>query len=81
MQTVNLLTIELQLRVERSNNLLSLFFTKKCKKFLSFPKTRFKVFFGWLILARFFIFPSFSPFRSAALSTDNLSSACSYFPE
>ena len=37
MQTVNLLTIELQLRVEGSNNLLPLFF----KSF----KTRFKVFF------------------------------------
>ena len=36
-QTVNLLTIELQLRVEESNNLLLLFF----KSF----KTRFKVFF------------------------------------
>ena len=38
MQTVNLLTMEclLQLRVEGSNNLLSLFFNKKLKKNLSF---------------------------------------------
>ena len=35
MQTVNLLTIELQLRVEGSNNLLSLS-KKKFKKILSF---------------------------------------------
>ena len=35
MQTVNLLTIELQLRVEGSNNLLSLF-KKKSEKTLSF---------------------------------------------
>ena len=35
MQTVNLLTIELQLRVEGSNNLLSLL-KKKFKKTLSF---------------------------------------------
>ena len=47
MQTVNLLTMEclLQLRVEGSNNLLSLFFNKKLKKTYLFFKTRFKVFF------------------------------------
>ena len=34
MQTVNLLTIELQLRVEGSNNLLSLYFKKSLKNFI-----------------------------------------------
>ena len=70
MQTVNLLTIELQLRVEGSNSLLFYyhFFKKSLKNFIFFfKKTRFKVFFGWPILARFFIFPSFSRFRSSAL--------------
>ena len=66
-QTVNLLTIELQVRVEGSNNLLSLF-KKSFKKSYLFFKTHFKVFFGWPIMARFFIFPSFWPFRSTALS-------------
>ena len=61
MQTVNLLTIELQVRVEGSNNLLSLF-KKSWKKSYLFFKTRFKVFFGWPIMARFFIFPSFWSF-------------------
>ena len=57
MQTVNLLTIELQLRVERSNNLLSLFQLKNSfKKPYLFFKNRFKVFFGWPTLARFFLF-------------------------
>ena len=63
MQTVNLLTIELQVRVEGSNNLLSLF-KKSFKKSYLFFKTHFKVFFGWPIMARFFIFPSFWPFRN-----------------
>ena len=69
MQTANLLTIELQLRVEGSNNLLSLFLKRAflIKPHLFF-KTRFKVFFGWPTLARFLIFPSFSRFRSATLS-------------
>ena len=67
MQTVNLLTTELQVRVEGSNNLLSLF-KKSFKKSYLFFKTHFKVFFGWPIMARFFIFPSFWPFRSTALS-------------
>ena len=42
MQTVNLLTIELQLRVKRSNNIITL---KKFTKSFIFFKTRFKVFF------------------------------------
>ena len=42
----------------RINNLLSLK-KKKFKKPYLFFKTRFKVFLGWLILARFFIFPRF----------------------
>ena len=82
-ETLNLLTIELQLRVEGSNNLLSLlitFLNKSLEKPYLFFKIRFKVFFGWPTLARFFSFPSFSrldlpPFQN------NLSSTCSYFPE
>ena len=82
-ETLNLLTIELQLRVEGSNNLLSLlitFLNKSLEKPYLFFKIRFKVFFGWPTLARFLSFPSFSrldlpPFQN------NLSSTCSYFPE
>ena len=43
MQTVNLLTMELQLKVEGSDNLLSLFKKKMFKKSYIFFKTRFKV--------------------------------------
>ena len=68
MQTVNLLTIELQLRVEGSNNLLSLF-KKKSEKTLSFfKKPALKSSSDGRYWPGFFIFPSFSRFRSAALS-------------
>ena len=53
MQTVNLLTMELQLKVEGSDNLLSLYLKKSSKKSYIFFKTRFKVSFWWPILARF----------------------------
>ena len=43
MQTVNLLTMELQLKVEGSDNLLSLFKKKSSKKSYIFFKTGFKV--------------------------------------
>ena len=67
MQIVNLLTIVLQLRVYGLT--IYYHFQKKVeKKTYLFFKTRFKAFFGWPILARFFIFPSFSRFRSATLS-------------
>ena len=63
-QTVNVLTIESQLRVEGSNNYH--FFKKSLKDFFFF-KTRFKIF-SWLILARC-VRALFSRFRSATLST------------
>ena len=52
MQTVNLLTIKLQLKVEGSNNLLSRLKKKSLKKSYLFFKTRFEVFFWRPILAR-----------------------------
>ena len=52
MQTVNLLTMELQLKVEGSNNLLSSLKKKSLKKSYLFFKTRFEVFFWRPILAR-----------------------------
>ena len=52
MQTVNLLTMELQLKVEGSNNLLSRLKKKSLKKSYLFFKTRFEVFFWRPILAR-----------------------------
>ena len=67
MQTVNLSTIELQLRVEGSNNLLSLF-KKKIKKILSFLKTRFKVRLLMADIGQICRRPVFSRFRSATLS-------------
>ena len=80
MQTVNLLTIELQLRVEGSNNLLSLF-KKKSEKTLSFfKKPALKSSSDGLYWPFFLFFPVFHdlglpPFQN------NLSFACSYFPE
>ena len=68
MQKVNLLTIELQLTVEGSNNLLSLF-KKKSEKTLSFfKKPALKSSSDGRYWPGFFIFPSFSRFRSAAFS-------------
>ena len=80
MQTVNLLTMELQLKVEGSDNLLSLFKKKCSKKFYIFFKTRFKVSFWWPILARFvgaqfFHDLDLPPFQN------NISSTCSYLPK
>ena len=51
-QTVNFLTIELQLRVAWGTNNYH-FFKKSLKKSYLFFKTRFKIFLWWLILARF----------------------------
>ena len=50
MQTVNLLTIELQLRIEGSK---SYHFLKNSEKSYLFFKTRFKIVF-WLVGAQFF---------------------------
>ena len=70
MQTVNFLTIELQLRVAWGSNNYH-FLKNRLKKSYLFFKTRFKIFLWWLILARF-------------VSTQFLSpriSGCSYIPE
>ena len=74
MQTVNLLTIEWQLRVKGSNIYHYIVYqisplTKKFfKKSQLFFKTRFKIFFLWLILARsvgaqFFRIQIYHPFK------------------
>ena len=52
MQTVNLLTTELQLRVEGSNNY---HFLKKSEKSALFFKTRFKIFFWFVGIQVFMI--------------------------
>ena len=70
MQTVNLLTIELELRVKESNNF---------KKSYLFCKTRFKVFFGWPIIWPGFLFFPFFHHLDLLPFQNNLISACSYF--
>ena len=80
MQTVNLLTIELQLRVEGSNNLLSLF-KKKSEKTLSFfKKPALKSSSDGRYWPGFLFFPVFQNVDLPPIQ-NNLSSACSYFPE
>ena len=61
MQTVILLTIELQLRVEGSNNYH--FLKKTLKKSHVFFKTRFKVFVWWPMLGRFFMIKICHPLK------------------
>ena len=63
MQAVNLLTIELQLIVEGSNNyhLLKNLFKNSEKSYL-FLKTRFKIFF-WFVGAQFFTVWTCRPFK------------------
>ena len=80
MQTVNLLTIELQLRVEGSSNLLSLFLKKFWKKPYLFFKPALKSSSDDRYWPGFLFFPVFHdldlpPFQN------NLSSARGYFPE
>ena len=80
MQTVNLLTIELKLRVEGSNNLLSLFSKKKSlKESYLFFKTRFSLLLmaeiGQVCRRPVFHDLDLPPFQN------NIISVCSYLPE
>ena len=80
MQTVNLLTIELQLRVEGSNNLLSHFLKKSLKNLIFSLKPALKSSSDGRHWPGFLFFPVFHdldlpPFQN------NLRSTCSYFPE
>ena len=78
MQTVNLLTIELQLIVEGSNNyhFLKKNIFKKSEKSYLFFKTRFKIFF-WFVGAQFFTIQSCLLFKI----TSECGSGCSYIME
>ena len=76
----NLLTIELQLRVEGSNNLLSLFWKKFYKNLiLSLKPTLKSSSDGWYCPG-FLFFPLFHDLDLSSFQ-NNLCSKCSYYPE
>ena len=76
----NLLTIELQLRVEGSNNLLSLFWKKFYKNLILSLKPALKSSSDGRYCPGFLFFPLFHDLDLSSFQ-NNLSSKCSYFPE
>ena len=80
MQTVNLLTIELQLRVEGSNNLLSHFLKKSLKNLIFSLKPALKSSSDGRHWPGFLFFPVFHDLDLPPFQY-NLSSTCSYFLE